>query len=478
MHLARLVLSGGNYVNDFFEINPPLSIYLYMPAVLLQQIFPISAIVALRIYIFILATLSLILCHALFKKISPSKDKNIRLLFIVTLCFVYLILPLGEFGQRECLLLYLTIPYFLLVSIRLNSIKINQFSAVSIGILAGLGFAIKPFFIFSFCLVEIYFASKQTTWRKCLLGWMRPETLCIFLVFIFYLIFICVIHPNYINIVVPLAAHFYYQSFALPFADVFFNPIVIYISLAPLFYLALSNNGLYKQLCIVLLMALIGFLGAYLIQQLPWYYHALPAFSMAIIVYVLLFGLFLRQYRFNKSEFLFALLIGLLAFSYPINFIKKYYAKNVMMKQETQPLIKELREKDKKQPVFFFSNDAAYMVSVFEHADVLHASRLQFLAWMHHNSPTLPPQTTISTQRQNEEHFFVTMLVDDIKKNKPVLIYVDQLQLLKYQGKLIKLDYIQILSRYPDFKDVWKKYHYWKTVENPSMYKFDIYKLS
>ncbi len=476
MHLARLVLSGGNYVKDFFEINPPLSIYLYMPAVFLQQKFSISGILALRIYIFIFATLSLILCHSLFKKISPSKDKNIRLLFIVTLFFVYLILPFEEFGQRECLLLYLTMPYFLLISIRLKPMKINLLPAVNIGILAGLGFAIKPFFIFAFCLVEIYFLSKQITLRKRLISWIRPETVCIFLIFIFYLIFIYFFHPNYIKVVVPLAANFYYQSFSLPLTYVFFNPLVIYISLTPVFYFFLSANELYKQLFIVLLMALAGFLAAYLVQQLPWYYHVLPAFSIAVIVYVLSFVLFLRQYRCNTSEFLFVLLVCIFIFSYPLFFIKKYYEKCVMIKNGTQPLINELREKREKKYIFFFSSNAAYMVSVFEHADVLHASRLQFLAWMQHYHHASPSQT-LAPHQKNEEAFFVTMLADDIKKNKPILIYVDQSQFITYEGKSIKIDYIKILSHYPNFKKVWKMYHYWKTVENPSMYKFDIYKL-
>jgi hypothetical protein len=475
MHLAHLVLAGGTYVKDFFEINPPFSIYLYMPAVLLQKIGAISAIIALRIYIFLFATFSLGICYFLVKKIFLPKDNIIRLLFLFSLLFIYLILPLDEFGQRECLLLYLTMPYFLLVGLRLNRGKIPTFLALGIGFLAGLGFSIKPFFLFAFALVELYYMLAQPYSRRYLLSWIRAETLVILVVLISYLAFIYLFHPNYVEIVVPLAARFYYQFFSFPLTYVMLNPLIIYIAFTPLLYFLLPTKNPYNKLSVTLIMALMGFLLAYSVQQIPWYYHALPAFSIAIVVCTLLFGLFMTHHQFNQKEFLFVWFLGVFIFLCPFISIKQFYTRGIVLKQMTQPLVDELQAKEKNHFVYFFSSSAAYMVSIFEHAGVLHASRLQFLAWMQryfyiHSAPVF------SSQQQKDEQFFVTLLVEDIRKNKPNLIYVDQLKRPMLYGPGIQLDYIKILSRYPSFKRAWQAYHYWKTVECPDFYKFDIYK--
>src|ERR1700691_6006992 len=55
---AKRLIFGGNYASHFFETNPPLIIYLYTPLYFLQHFFHASAMLALRIYIFLIATLS------------------------------------------------------------------------------------------------------------------------------------------------------------------------------------------------------------------------------------------------------------------------------------------------------------------------------------------------------------------------------------------------------------------------------------
>src|SRR5688500_14785421 len=60
---SRRLLAGGNYTNDFFENNPPLILYLYAPAVLLSQWLDIHIITAMRMYMYVIASLSLYLCY-------------------------------------------------------------------------------------------------------------------------------------------------------------------------------------------------------------------------------------------------------------------------------------------------------------------------------------------------------------------------------------------------------------------------------
>src|SRR3990167_10592431 len=104
------------------------------------------------------------------------------------------------------------------------------------------------------------------------------------------------------------------------------------------------------------------------------------------------------------------------------------------------------------------------MVSILEHAGVEHASRLQFFAWMQRYFRTKLP-ANVTPQQQNDDKFFVTMLAEDIIKNKPDLIYVDKLSYETFQGADMQLDYIAILSQHASFQQAWQAYHYLKTVE-------------
>src|SRR5580693_6445502 len=64
-YAASKLLLGGTYSNDFFEINPPLIIYLYTPVVLLKQMMSINTFSALQIYVATISFISLFLCFSL-----------------------------------------------------------------------------------------------------------------------------------------------------------------------------------------------------------------------------------------------------------------------------------------------------------------------------------------------------------------------------------------------------------------------------
>ena len=78
------------------------------------------------------------------------------------------------------MLLYFTMPYFLLVCYRLHGKNIPIIFSCLIGLSAGIGFAIKPFFLTAPILVEIYYLLKHRTLK----AWLRPEIICMALGFV------------------------------------------------------------------------------------------------------------------------------------------------------------------------------------------------------------------------------------------------------------------------------------------------------
>src|SRR5579872_5799385 len=110
MLAAKRMLSGGIYKDNFFEINPPMILYLYTPAVLLKKILQINTDLAIKIYFFTVASVSFLMCLFLAKKIFNEKDTLISAVFLISITVLFLFFPLFEFGQREHFLIILTLP--------------------------------------------------------------------------------------------------------------------------------------------------------------------------------------------------------------------------------------------------------------------------------------------------------------------------------------------------------------------------------
>src|SRR5207302_1351476 len=69
LHAANQVLAGGKYGPDIFEPNPPMILYLYIPVCLFAKWTAISLMTAMRLYIILLALVSLSLCFFFLKKL-------------------------------------------------------------------------------------------------------------------------------------------------------------------------------------------------------------------------------------------------------------------------------------------------------------------------------------------------------------------------------------------------------------------------
>lgn len=121
MQAAEQLSSKERYATHIFETNPPLILYLYMPAVWLIKHFSWTPAFGLRSYVMILSFLSLALSFSFLKKLINPGDKQVLYAVFITLLFAFFILPLDSFGQREHLLIILIMPYLLLQALNLEN---------------------------------------------------------------------------------------------------------------------------------------------------------------------------------------------------------------------------------------------------------------------------------------------------------------------------------------------------------------------
>lgn len=283
LQVSHRLLDGGQYGRDFFEINPPLILYLYAPVVILSKFLSAQSFILFRAYIFILATGSLFLSYQLLRKNIPSADRKILFLLLVMLGMAYLLLPLYELGQREHLLILGITPYVLLMGMRMRGEHCSSKFAYCIGVVAGVGFALKPFFLLTWLSLEVY-AQLQT---KRSLKIVRPETIALASVLLLYGLVILFFHKAYLIEVIPRVSQFYYQGIASPWFDrIVFAP-AIFCFLSLIFFVATYTKNTQKVLSTLFAIVVVCQLGLYFAQGTLWYYHILPAFVYALLLLML-----------------------------------------------------------------------------------------------------------------------------------------------------------------------------------------------
>jgi hypothetical protein len=300
IHSARLAMVGKTYSQDFFTPNQPLILLLYLPPVLFSKWLGLKIMLPFRVYMFSLATLSWLMCAAIVKNIFTPADNTFARFFLILLSMGFILYPLGQLGQRDYLLLVFGMPYFLVLIQRMQSrLPVKTSFAVWIGVVAGLGIALKPQFLAVPILLESYLMVRQ----KNILSWWRPEILSMLVLFIINAFVILIYFPDFIFVVLPLVMHNYYVTVGIPFKQlVMFAPAVY--SLAPLLVFLIYREKSCQTFFTVMIIVLLGLLISYYAQHTLFYYHILPAFTLATMLMFLLYSNIIRKVSLRTTDYL------------------------------------------------------------------------------------------------------------------------------------------------------------------------------
>lgn len=310
LNVTDQLLAGGKYVNDFITPNPPMILYLSIPPVILNKLFNVKMVFSIRIYIFLLSSVSLFICYLFIQKIFSKEDTFYAYVFITTLAVIFFVLPMYEFGQRDCLMFILVMPYLLAVTYQLQGHTIPTRYAVLVGLLAGAGLGIKPYFVLTPIMIESYIILYKKQW----LAWARVDSITMITLLAAYILTSLVYHTEYYTIIVPYLLRYFHPSTQSPWSEMLTNSLTIFCYLAAAFYIILYPKNPYKLLGNILLVALISFLCIYLMQYTVLYYHQLPSFSVAILLFGQLFCFFAREKDTSKIRYMLIALLATICF--------------------------------------------------------------------------------------------------------------------------------------------------------------------
>src|SRR4029434_9269112 len=176
--------------------------------------------------------------HQTNRVLAAGDDPVARRFAMLCAAFAALALfPLDVFGEREHLMLILALPYVFLTAARLVGNRIPSRLAVFIGLLAALGFGMKPYFLLVPICLEIYIAVV----RRSILSWRRPETLTLALALLSYAAAIPIVHPEYVDVIIPYTL-LVYDAYSAPLLAVLRQPGAIMLAPLALLYVAVRAS--------------------------------------------------------------------------------------------------------------------------------------------------------------------------------------------------------------------------------------------
>jgi hypothetical protein len=279
IYSAGALLDGGRLYDDiFFEVNPPLMLYLTVPGVAgarLFGVFPIHGYVAT---VFALMALSLALTSRVLSRMPDFPDTD-RRGFLLLCLVVLVIVPAGDLGQRSHVMLMLALPYMALIALRARGESCGAGFAVLLGVLAGVGFSIKPHYLVVPLVLELYLVVRS---RKPG-GMFRPETRALAGAVIAYLAAVVAFTPEYLGRVVPWALEVYngaYRNdlvFVLARIETFLLPCVLFLQYRTREAQRVGSLG------DVFVLAAAAFFLSYVAQMKGWNYQILPVTTMILL---------------------------------------------------------------------------------------------------------------------------------------------------------------------------------------------------
>lgn len=410
VEVGKRWLDHGKYIADYYETNPPLAFYVYLPIYYLIKTFQLNLSMSFVLYYGVLTALSLSLVSACLKIQELALRIHIVILLGLMLWFFYL--PFFQMGQRDPLSSILVVPHVLYTLI--SAEKKARFSIPSriiIFLLAIIGYMVKPYFILVWCCLFLTLWYRARSFKQSI---KQSQCVMFFILGFVYLGIIFLYHRDFFTVALPLTWQVYYPTIVL-------NSRLELMLLDPLFVFRAWLFGFfiltaYRQLrgaipCYAygLMVLSSGYTLTYLLQGVGFSYQGIPALTFSSIL-----ACSIAIDAFNEKGFIFFLGLGLLSIliSYQNNrFSTANFTKDMWALKQVIKLI----PKGKSVNVLHCENYTAYPVVLDanrRNASIFPTMQQPCLAYVRY---VLMHHRHLKTASQK----LAKLMQDDLLKNQP-----------------------------------------------------------
>jgi hypothetical protein len=276
---ARWVDGEKLYVQVIDE-NLPLTFIVHALPVLTAKLLPGGIPFWFTAWVVLGIAVSFVACRRLVRLVPSADHALTEGLLPPVLLFLFTVLPNEHFGQREHLMFVVAAPYLIASMARAEGASLARSTALAVGLAAGLGFALKPYFLAVPASGEFYLLVRRG-WRTAL---RDPIPWTIGAVAATHLVLMYTVFSTYGRFVMPLAVEAYE-----PIGDEGWLQILTGNVMAPTLIALLLFGAfavyLTKTLAARALVAFgIGAALSAIAQAKGWPYHLLPTLSVAILL--------------------------------------------------------------------------------------------------------------------------------------------------------------------------------------------------
>jgi hypothetical protein len=275
--LGEKVLAGQRLYVDLIELNPPASILLYVPAIVIGRLLQLPPEWVVDGLVFLAIGLSLWLAGriaAQARLLERVDGGGLAACAAAALA----ILPAQAFGEREHIALISLLPALVVYAARATGASPGLSSAIVAGVSAGLAVIIKPHFAMGIVAAVIATTLCAKSWRPlaAIENWIAAGLIAL------YGAFVAIAFPSFLTDVVPLV-NAVYVPIRKPFPTLVGSPGV-WLSAAALLGLAVVKRraAVFPPHCLLLATSS-GLFLAFLVQGKGWPYHSYPLLALAVI---------------------------------------------------------------------------------------------------------------------------------------------------------------------------------------------------
>ena len=466
---AERLMSGGTYSSDFFEVNPPLNIAIYVPAILVHRALQTDPKISQIVFVYGLILTSTILGSRVLKDILPSRGfRNIVLTaFVVGLT----ILPGYNLGQREHIAVILLSPFlFGAVADHLCATRNGLLVRLPIVSMAAIGIAIKPFAVLlALCIFTLRIV-RQRSFRALL----DLDTLVFSLSGVTYVLAVALWFPDYVAVArygIDL-----YDAYNESWTQLAADALPFSVLGAALFTLGQAclecrRIRLLNGYCAA---AALAFVAVFVAQAKGWEYHMLPAATLLFMSATILLWNSLKDFAATRADGLTALSQAVTAALILLFLLGPGLTDWVSRRStgfDARPLTSAIRDLGEGKTIFVFSSSVAPAFPLVNLTKSNWASRFSSLwllpgianATRNGSTPTITADM-LRVLRADA----IQMTLQDFIRRKPDIVLIDRRS--GKRGFVGDFEFLDFFIRHREFAAIWTRFEYYSTVES-----FDLY---
>jgi len=271
VHFDRWLLQGRPLGSDLFDGNLPMVWALFMPAAVLAQYGLLSEPAAVQVIFWLYFLISTALLTHIVSRFG-SADRAGAIGWVVAFVVIATLGPGFSFGQREHASVLFAMPYLAMAVLRLTGGPPPSTAVLTcVGLLAGIGFALKPYFLAVPALVELTLLARLG-WRSLL---TRTESLVLAGTVTAYVAMAGLLLHDYLKFVIDLTLAAYWAYDTSNFNVIVERWLRVAQPAAFGILIALITRTWSAQHT-VLLLAGLGYTVCYFVQSKGFVYHAYP----------------------------------------------------------------------------------------------------------------------------------------------------------------------------------------------------------